>query len=98
MSFKSNLTASAVVACAFTLAACSSTPGTPDYDAAGYNAIEKNGRIYLFVPGSGAEQAFKRTGEMAKSVTYIGKGPNGMTIVADPEVDVSKYIAATSKK
>jgi hypothetical protein len=72
------------------------------YNAAGYHAIEKHNRIYLFIPGSEAEKSFNATGEMARSVTRIGKGPNGMTIVADPDVNVDKYLQAlgvgTAKK
>jgi len=92
--FKSTFLTAFLVAATLTLGACASS----GYDAAGYNAIEKNGRLYLFVPGSGAEQSFKRTGEMAKSVTRIGKGPNGMTIIADPEVNIDKYLEAVGSR
>ena len=99
-SIKSSFLATTLLAATLTLGGCASSGGTNavDYDAAGYSAHEKNGRLYLFVPGSGAEQSFKRTGEMAKSVTRIGKGPNGMTIVADPDVNVDKYVEAAAKK
>jgi hypothetical protein len=92
---KSTLLTAFLVTATLTLGGCAASSG---YDAAGYDVIEKGGRLYVFLPGSGAEQVFKRTGEMAKSVTRIGKGPNGMTLVAEPDVDLDKYIAAISQR
>jgi len=84
------LAASLALACILTLASgCAS--GGSTYNRNGYNGHEKDGRIYVFIPGSGAEQKFNRGEEMAKSVTRVA-ALDGKTVVADPDVNLDKYL------
>jgi hypothetical protein len=79
------------------LGGCASTGSTTasrSYDAAGYVTAEKDGRLYVFIPNSPDHMRFKRTGDMGKSVTRIGAGPNNMTVVAEQGVNLDKYLAA----
>lgn len=76
------------------LGGCASGP----YDAAGYATVEKDGRILVFVPRSGAHQEYNKSGEMGKSVTRIAAGPGRKTIVAADGVNVDKYIHAAKDK
>lgn len=83
------LVASLAMACVLTLATgCASSSS---YNRNGYNGHEKDGRVYVFIPGSGSEQKFKRGEEMAKSVTRIA-ALDGKTVVADPDVNLDKYL------
>jgi hypothetical protein len=49
-----------------------------------YKEIRKDDRIYVF---NNAEEAarFEKSGEMGRSITKLGAGPNGETVVADSE-------------
>ena len=49
-----------------------------------YKEIRKDDRIYVFNNAQEAER-FETTGEMGRSITRIGAGPNGETVVADSE-------------
>ena len=73
---------------------CASSP----YSAAGYTAVEKDGRLYVFVPGSAEHQRFGKTGELGKSVTRVGAGPKKMTIIAEEQVNLEAYLAAVNGK
>jgi esterase/lipase superfamily enzyme len=88
------LTLAALVLGASLLGGCASGP----YDAAGYTTVEKNGRILVFIPRSGAHQEFNKSGEMGKSVTRVAAGPVHKTVVASEGVDVDSYIAAAKEK
>jgi phosphate-selective porin OprO and OprP len=49
-----------------------------------YQEVEKDGRIYVFnAPETYA--AWSESGEMGKSITLVGRGPNGETVVAENE-------------
>ncbi len=50
----------------------------------------KEGRIYVF-GGAKAYEEWKATGEMGKSITRVGAGPNGETIVFDGNVAINLY-------
>ena len=76
------------------LGGCASGP----YDAAGYTTVEKDGRILVFIPRSGAHQEFNKSGEMGKAVTRVAAGPGRKTIVAQDGVQVDTYIAAAREK
>ncbi|MCE9589968.1 MAG: hypothetical protein K8S99_05530 [Planctomycetes bacterium] len=85
--------ASLALAAAITLAGCASggAASSANYNRNGYHGYEKDGRVYVFVPGSGAEQKFKRGEEMVKSVTRIS-ALDGKTVVADPDVNLDRYL------
>ncbi len=55
-----------------------------------YREAEKDGRIYVFAVMS-EFQAFDKSGEMGKSITRLGYGPNGQTVVFDSEDAVNLY-------
>lgn len=71
---------------------CAGSGGGDPYSRNGYTAVEKDGRLYVFLPNSGEHQRFKRGEEMAKSVTRVGAGPNRMTVIAEPDVNLDKYL------
>jgi hypothetical protein len=56
-----------------------------------YQEVEKDGRIYVFNT-SERYQAFEKTGEMGTSITLIGRGANGETIVAENETALDLYL------
>ena len=49
-----------------------------------YKEVRKDDRIYVFNNAQEAER-FERSGETGRSITRIGAGPNGETVVADSE-------------
>jgi len=55
-----------------------------------YKEIAKDGRIYVFNDAAEAAR-FEKSGEMGKSVTRMGAGPNGETLVADSERAMQLY-------
>jgi hypothetical protein len=55
-----------------------------------YKEIAKDGRIYVFNNAAGADK-FEKSGEMARSVTRAGAGPNGETVIADSERALQLY-------
>ena len=80
--------ASLAVACVL-LPGCT---GDAKYSKFGYSTAEKDGRLYVFPFNSGDYQTFSKTGEMAKSVTKIGAGPNGMTVVGPDAAVIDAYL------
>jgi len=55
-----------------------------------YQEVEKDGRIYVFNNMKVYEE-WKTTGEMGRSITRIGAGPNGETLVFDSEEAIHLY-------
>lgn len=55
-----------------------------------YQEVEKDGRIYVFNDMK-AYESFAKTGEMGKSITRIGAGPNGETVIFDSEEAIHLY-------
>ena len=55
-----------------------------------YKEIAKDGRIYVFNDAAEAAR-FEKSGEMGKSITRVGAGPNGETLVADSERALQLY-------
>jgi hypothetical protein len=49
-----------------------------------YREIRRDDRIYVFNIAAEAER-FEQSGEMGRSLTRVGAGPNGETVVADSE-------------
>jgi hypothetical protein len=67
------------------------------YDAAGYTTLEKDNRIYVFVPNSTEHQQFKKGMDLEKRVTGVGIGPGGRTVIAPDQKILDKYVAAVAK-
>lgn len=55
-----------------------------------YKEIAKDGRIYVFNDAKNA-MAFEQSGEMGKSLTRVGVGPNGETVIADGETALELF-------
>ena len=60
---------------------------TNNYDKPGFTTMEDDGRLWVFKTGSEDLAAYKESGDLAKRVTRIGAGPEGMTLMA-PDADV----------
>jgi hypothetical protein len=56
-----------------------------------YQEVTKDGRIYVFNT-SERFQSFQKTGEMGTSITLIGRGPNGETVVAENETAIDLFL------
>jgi hypothetical protein len=56
-----------------------------------YQEIPKDGRIYVFNTFE-RYQAFQKTGEMGTSITLIGRGPNGETVVAENDTAADLFL------
>ena len=55
-----------------------------------YEEVEKDGRIYVFNTPERLH-AFKASGEMGPSITLVGRGPNGETVVGENETALDLY-------
>ncbi len=66
------------------------SPAPAHAQGAFYVEIPKEGRIYVF-NNMAAYEEFKSTGEMGKSITRIGAGPKGETLVFDSEEAIHLY-------
>lgn len=60
----------------------------------GFNTYIREGRIWIFMPGSEHEQEFLKIGEPAKSVTKVGAGPMGCTLRAAERDVIARYMSA----
>ncbi|MFG0316271.1 MAG: hypothetical protein ACF8XB_03280 [Planctomycetota bacterium JB042] len=67
---------------------------TDGFDRPGFETFVVDGRLWVFEEGSEGLKEYESTGEPAKSVTMIGKGPNGMTIRSDEKRVIESYMAA----
>lgn len=56
-----------------------------------YREVERDGRIYVFNTPERA-QLWEQSGEMGPSVTLVGRGPNGETVVAENETAIDLYL------
>ena len=56
-----------------------------------YQEVTKDGRIYVFNTFE-RYQAFQKTGEMGTSITLIGRGPSGETVVAENDTAVDLFL------
>jgi hypothetical protein len=56
-----------------------------------YQEVVKDGRIYVFNTYE-RYQAFQKTGEMGTSITLIGRGPDGETVVAENETAIDLFL------
>jgi phosphate-selective porin OprO/OprP len=67
-----------------------SIPGPALAQGMYYKEIAKDGRIYVFNDAQQAE-IFEKGGEMGRSVTRVGVGPNGETVIADSEAALELF-------
>jgi hypothetical protein len=67
-----------------------------DYVAArdGFETFVRDGRIWVFLPGSKELAEFEKSGEPAKSVTRVGAGPLGMTVKGPDTSTIDAYLEA----
>jgi hypothetical protein len=56
-----------------------------------YREVEKDGRIYVFNTPE-KYRLWEASGEMGVSITLIGRGPNGETVVAENEAAIDLYL------
>jgi len=56
-----------------------------------YQEVTKDGRIYVFNTFE-RYQAFQKTGEMGTSITLIGRGPSGETVVAENDTAADLFL------
>jgi len=56
-----------------------------------YQEVAKDGRIYVFNTFE-RFQSFQKSGEMGTSITLIGRGPNGETVVAENETAIDLFL------
>ena len=56
-----------------------------------YQEVEKDGRIYVFNT-SERYKAFMASGDMGKSITLPGRGPNGETVVAENATAIDLFL------
>lgn len=78
------------LAAALTLAAATFLGSTGHAQGLYYKEVTKDGRIYVFNSAE-AYKTWEKTGEMGKSITLIGRGKNGETLVADSETAIDLY-------
>lgn len=81
----------ALAALVVTLAAGSAANVTAQVTGLYYQEIENSGRIYVFnTPEKAA--AFAASGDMGTSITLIGRGPNGETIIGENDTAIDLYL------
>jgi hypothetical protein len=56
-----------------------------------YQEVTRDGRIYVFNTFE-RYQAFQKTGEMGTSITLIGRGPNGETVIGENETAIDLFL------
>lgn len=64
------------------------------FDKPGFITREVKGRVWVFKAGSKELGEFLKTGESAKSITLIGRGPNGMSLRSPDKETAEAYLAA----
>lgn len=87
----SGISVSVVFLVAVTLVALLAQPASAQVGSLYYKEVEKDGRIYVF----NTPERFKLwegSGEMGVSITLIGRGPNGETVVAENETALDLYL------
>ncbi len=60
----------------------------------GFSTYVEDGRIWVFQTGSEGHQEYQRSGEPAKSVTWIGAGPRGVSLRSDSADALLSYVAS----
>jgi len=62
------------------------------FDRPGFVTAVRDGRLWAFHVGSEELEAFRKGGELAKHVTRIGAGPNGMTLKGPDSETLDEYM------
>ncbi len=73
-------------------AQASTATATPQYDKPGFTTFTEDGRLWVFKADSAELEEFKKSGEPVKQYTRIGEGPEGMTVKAASDEDLSGYL------
>lgn len=60
----------------------------------GFSTFVREGRIWVFRPGTKELAEFEKSGEPAKQVTRIGAGPGNMTVKGPDSATIDAYVAA----
>jgi hypothetical protein len=76
---------------AVVLALCLGLAAGARAQAVFYREEAKDGRIYVFAQMNEYERWVKANGEMGKSISRLGYGPNGETVVFDGEEAINLY-------
>jgi hypothetical protein len=66
--------------------------GTGPHGKYGFVTFEEKGKLWVFRHGSKELADFRAKGEPAKSVTLVGRGPNGMTLRAPDKQTAIDYL------
>jgi hypothetical protein len=77
-----------------TMLACATGQNSTSFSKPGFYTEVKEGRLWVLRDGSKELAEFKKDGELAKQVTRIGAGPNGMTIKSSDVEVIDDYLAA----
>lgn len=85
-------TAMLLTVASLALGAVAVTPAPADAQIMGlyYQEVEKDGRVYVFSTPKIHEE-WKASGEMGKSVTLVGRGVDGKTLIAEDEIAADLY-------
>jgi hypothetical protein len=75
--------------------AASADAPIPQKDGFVTKVVDK--RIWVFRAGTPELGEFEKTGDLAKQVTRIGAGPNGMTIKGPDGDTIDAYLKASAK-
>ena len=73
---------------------CATGQNPASFSKPGFYTEVKDGRLWVLKEGSRDLEEFKKDGELAKQVTRIGAGPNGMTIKSSDAEVIDAYLAA----
>jgi len=73
---------------------CATAQSSTSFSKPGFYTEVKDGRLWVLREGSKDLTEFKKDGELAKQVTRIGAGPNGMTIKSSDAQVIDDYLAA----
>jgi hypothetical protein len=99
-----SVTAALGMVCVVGLAACGTartetvvnpTPSASTaaaYNKPGFVTEVRDGRLWVFRVNSAELQEFRTQGELGKSVTRVGAGPNGMTVRAADVQTLDDYL------
>jgi hypothetical protein len=73
---------------------CATAQSPASLSKPGFYTEVQDGRLWVLKEGSKDLEEFKQHGELAKQVTRIGAGPNGMTIKSSDAKIIDDYLAA----
>lgn len=77
--------------CALAVALAASPAAQAQVTGLYYQEVAKDGRIYVFNTPE-VYKAWNESGEMGRSITLVGRGPNGETVVAENETAADLFL------